>query len=269
VARLNAPLYAKGEILSTVRIRLTKDEALDMECFGQKLSKQASIPVVFYNPGKKKVIVKSRFDCTRYSKAGQIRIKNKIRKRLGRYYFRRAVMLTPTFDPSKISRPEAWRILGRELRRLENGINQHRKRRGFKEAVAYMEVKECGKSNGYPHFHVVYPGLKYLADWEVIRGLWGHGNIDINYGGSLKPASYACKYISKMGANNLGLMYMGKYGIKLYTFSRRFEYLQEDKEKGWLCAWKFPSGLGSVDAFIRSECEGYEIEEGEFYSGVG
>jgi len=25
--------------------------------------------------------------------------------------------------------------------------------------MAYMEVKECGKGNGYPHFHVVYPGL--------------------------------------------------------------------------------------------------------------
>ena len=56
--RLNAPLYAIGEILSTVRIRLTRDEAFDMESFGQKLSRQASIPVMFYNPGKKKVIVK-------------------------------------------------------------------------------------------------------------------------------------------------------------------------------------------------------------------
>ena len=111
-------------------------------------------------------------------------------------------------------------------------------------------------------------GLKYLADWEVIRELWGHGNIDINYGGSIKPASYACKYISKMGADNLGLFYMGKYRIKLYTFSRRFQYLPGDKEKGWLCVWKFPGGLESADAFIRLECEGYEIEEGEFYSGI-
>ncbi len=85
----------------------------------------------------------------------------------------------------------------------------------------------------------------------------------------MKPASYACKYISKMGANNLELMYMGKYGIKLYIFSHRFEYLPEDKENGWLCVWELPDGLRSVDAFIRTECEGYEIEEGEFYSGVG
>lgn len=72
-----------------------------------------------------------------------------------------------------------------------------------------------------------------------------------------------------MGADNLGLFYMGKYGIKLYTFSRRFQYLPGDKEKGWLCVWKLEGGLESADAFIRLKCEGYEIEEGDFYSGVG
>ena len=86
-----------------------------------------------------------------------------------------------------------------------------------------MEVKECGE-NGYPHVHLVYPGLKYLADQELIKKLWGHGHIKVNYGGSFKPASYACKYISKMGKNDLGLMFMWWDRIKLYTFSRAFEY---------------------------------------------
>jgi hypothetical protein len=173
--RVNKPLYVEGEILSSVRVRLSEDEAREMESFGRKLSKLASLPIVFYNPDKKKVIKKSRFDCTRYNKTCQIRIKNKIRKRLGHYYFRRAVMLTPTFAPSKISRREAWRIVGRELRRLENGINQHRKRRGFKAAVAYMEVKECGKQKRLSALSYCLSGFKVfsgLGSYQGVMGAW-------------------------------------------------------------------------------------------------
>ncbi|MGA2463581.1 MAG: hypothetical protein ABSH06_04420 [Thermodesulfobacteriota bacterium] len=255
------------------QIEKTDREFEIAECFSNYLLRLGSKCIFFYNDSLKKGFIKSRLDTTRYSCSGQIRIKSKIKKRLGHYYFHKAVMLTLTFNPSLVSRLDAWGIVGKEIRRVENDINQHRKRKGIRKAAAYMEVKECGE-NGYPHVHLVYPGLKYLADQEVIRKLWGQGHIKVNYGGSFKPASYACKYISKMGVNDVGLMFMWWHKIKLYTFSRAFEYLPEKKGEGWKVLRiedeegriHFP-GLESVRAFINMNCVGYSIEEGKIYEG--
>ncbi len=192
-------------------------------------------------------------------------MRRKILKTLGKYFFSRSVMLSLSFAQKEISRVKAWEIVGGECRRLENAINQHRRRKGIKKAVAYFRVLESGEA-GYPHAHVVYPGLKYLADWRVIKSLWGHGSIDISYGKTIKPASYACKYITKMGGNDLQMAFMKWFKVRLYNFSRGFKYLKIDKEKGW-CVYF--GELEGVRSFIGLYCEDYEVEEGKVYNAYG
>ena len=188
--------------------------------------------VTMVNTVKKTGYPLSRLDQSRYSRRGQKRIAKKIKDSLGHYYFKSSVMVTPTFDPKKIPVCDAWRCIGEEVRRLMNTLNAYRERHGFKRRLSYLVVLEI-MANGYPHPHIVFPGLKYLVDHKILVRMWKYGTIDVEFLGGVGIASYACKYISKFGLNKVQMAMMRFFKLRLYHLSRHFKYQGVVKDPGW------------------------------------
>ncbi len=98
----------------------------------------------------------------------------------------------------------------------------------------------------------------------MVAELWGHGFIKVNVGGSVHPAEYACKYITKMKGKDFMMAMMWFFNIRTYTFSRVFKYRGEDKASS---EWEFlrrgrgkGGGLESLeDAVKRFRDEGHYI----------
>jgi hypothetical protein len=191
--------------------------------------------ILLGNYSKKEAIVYNRWGVSRYSKSGQRKIRKKLIKRLGHYYFSRAIMVGGTFDPKRISRERAWEIVNSEFRRFMDELNKLRRRRGFEKRLSYFHVIEPQTLKTWmPHFHVVFPELIYLAEISDIERLWGHGATSMSFSGGLRPAQYACKYISKLGENELMAAYMYHFKLRNYSFSRTYTYAKGDgKVSGW------------------------------------
>ncbi len=60
--------------------------------------------------------------------------------------------------------------------------------------------------------------------------------MDVNVGGSVHPAKYACKYITKMKGKDSMMAMMWYFNIRTYTFSRVFKYRGEDRA---ISEWEF------------------------------
>lgn len=185
------------------------------------------------NDDTQKVLVRRRLWSSRYHKSGQEKIKRKIIKRLGHYYHKNGVLLGLTFRRD-ISRSEAWSIVNDSARGFMDGLNKWRASRGFKKRLSYFKVNEPHQ-DGYPHCHIVFPGLRYLAPIPVIERLWSHGSTSVKYSGGIRPASYACKYISKMCLSPLTLAYYYYFNLRGYSFSRSYVYKKIDGlvDSGW------------------------------------
>lgn len=181
---------------------------------------------------------------SRYTKRGQEKIKRKIQDRLGGYYVKAGVKLELTFDQKRINRSAAWECIDREITRMMDDLNKirMRKKAGIR-TLSYLRVLESQK-NGYPHAHIVFPGLRSLmTDQGDIERIWGHGFVWVRVCGAMGPASYACKYISKMDMFPLMLAYLWHYKLRVYSFSRSFRYRKFEHKYGW----SFVSVLGSSD----------------------
>jgi len=139
-------------------------------------------------------------DASRYFPNGRRRIKGKIFKRMGKWFNCPGLLLTLTFDPSKISRTDAWRQVGLLRREFMNRVNRWRRRAGMPKAK-FISVLEAQSGTGYPHVHLVFPYLKFLAPLAFMTETWGQAenSVDYNVRDSMSPVSYVCKYISKLG----------------------------------------------------------------------
>ncbi|MGO8988550.1 MAG: hypothetical protein ACLQGU_10560 [bacterium] len=201
---------------------------------------------------------------SRYHVNGQAKQKVHIMKALGHYYFKFGVMVTLTFDPKRATKLGAWCVLGYRVRAFIDKINKWRGSRGLSKIKGFLHVNEDQPGSGYPAPHIVFPGLKYLAPHDVVAELWGHGFIKVNVGGSVHPAEYACKYITKMKGKDFMMAMMWFFNIRTYTFSRVFKYRGEDKASS---EWEFlrrgrgkGGGLESLeDAVKRFRDEGHYI----------
>lgn len=174
---------------------------------------------------------------SRYFVEGQGHIRRYVQARLGHYYHRDAVHLILTFDEKKFNRAMAWARVGILERRFMAESNKllgkNRARRLFYFRVVEMH-HNGGSHYGYPHIHIVFPGLKYFMPFEDIIRLWPHGNIKVVRHDDMKSAGYACKYISKLGDDLLAMAYMWKFRIRLYSFSRSFVARIREKTEGWV-----------------------------------
>ncbi len=172
---------------------------------------------------------------SRYFDDGRLNIARSIKKRFGKYKKVPGLMLTLTYDPKRIDKQEAWASFGKDTRRFLNSVNQYRKRRSWKR-LHYFWVVEVQKQTGYPHVHIVFPNLKWLAPIKIINGNWrqGRANIESPKQLNVNCIGYICKYLSKMKGwtdLHLALLWIGKG--RMYGFSRGFTPPNPKKESDW------------------------------------
>jgi len=192
---------------------------------------------VIVNRKDKPVIVKVMpAKCrSRYFDYGRLYISRKIRRRLGKYEKVPGLMQTLTYGPKKIGKQEAWANFGKDVRRFLNAVNQYRKRRGWRR-LHYLWVVEVQRETGYPHVHIFFPNLKWLAPLSIINGNWRQGRANIESPRKIKVncAAYISKYLRKMrGWSDLHLALLWSGKCRMYGFSRGFSAKVEKKETEW------------------------------------
>ncbi len=205
-------------------------------------------------------------DASRYFPRGRKRIKAKIFKRLGRWYYCPGYLLSLTFDPDKINRADAWQQVGILRREFMNRVNRWRKRHGLSKAK-FISVLEVQPGTGYPHVHLVFPYLYWLAPIDWMTKQWGQAENSVDYKvkDSISPVSYVCKYISKLeGWSELALSYIWTNRTRLYSMSR--DYVLPDYSDKRVPEWQFrrclnksqavnlvTNGLGGYDTLLGAD----------------
>jgi hypothetical protein len=247
----------KREDLSGVESRICDEWVWYMEYLKSKR-------FALVNHKEKAVKVKLAVWSSRYHLNGQAKQKIHIKRALGHYFYRFGVMVTLTFDHEKITRVGAWSDLGYKVRAFIDKINKWRESRGLSKIKGFLHVNEDQPGSDYPAPHIVFPGLLYLAPRDVVEKSWGYGFIWVNVGGSIHPAKYACKYITKMKGKDFMMAMMWLFNIRTYTFSRVFKYRGEDRASN---EWEFlrrgrgeAGGLESLEDAVQSLLDaGYYI----------
>jgi hypothetical protein len=183
---------------------------------------------------KKLMIVQAK-DKSRYFDEGRSLMSWRIKKRLGRFQSVPGLMETLTYDPKKTGKQEAWKKFGKDTRRFLNSINQYRKRRGW-HRLHYLWVVEVQKQTGYPHVHIFFPNLRWLAPSKVMSSNWeaGRANIESPKKIRVNCAAYISKYLRKMhGWTDLHLALLWNGGCRMYGFSKGFSIKEEKKPREW------------------------------------
>ena len=175
---------------------------------------------------------------SRYFQAGRNKIKHKLTKRLGKGRTP-GVLLTLTIDPKRFTKREAWKSIWIYYKAFRRDLWKFLKRHGWKHNPLYVAVLEQHES-GYPHMHVAYPSLRYLAPKEVINNAWRMGTTNIKGGRGrrevrVSPLGYVLKYIRKLsGWAEEGLAYLWGSGARLYNISPKLYAIpKEPKAPGW------------------------------------
>jgi hypothetical protein len=178
-------------------------------------------------------------------------------------------METLTYDPKKIGKREAWANFGKDTRRFLNAVNQYRRRRGWRRSH-YLWVVEVQRETGYPHVHIFFPNLGWLAPLNILNGSWrqGRSNIESPKKIEVNCAAYISKYLRKMqGWLDLHLALLWSGHCRMYSFSRGFSTKVERKESEWQ-RWHVVETDDVPDLEKGLEQGGYTIErKGMSYGG--
>ncbi len=182
---------------------------------------------------------------SRYFEDGQIHMSRKIGKRLSQYGKVPGLMVTVTYDPKKIGKREAWRSFGKDIRRFLNAVNQYRRRRGWRR-LHYLWVVEVQRGTGYPHVHIFFPNLRWLAPLKIINGNWrqGRANIESPKKIEVNCAAYVSKYLRKMRGwsdLHLALLWCGKC-----RFSAKIENPESEWQRWQIVESENPEQLEKV-----------------------
>lgn len=193
--------------------------------------------VVLHKKDEPSVLMIMPASCkSRYFEDGRIYMSKKIRRRLSKYENVPGLMVTVTYDPKKVGKREAWGSFGKDIRRFLNAINQYRKRRGWPR-LQYLWVVEVQRGTGYPHVHIFFPNLRWLAPLEIINGNWRRGRANVESAKKVKIsncAAYISKYLRKMkGWSDLHLALLWSGKCRMYGFSRGFSAKVEKRESEW------------------------------------
>jgi len=172
-------------------------------------------------------------------------------------------METLTYDPKKIGKQEAWAQFGKDTRRFLNAVNQYRRRRGWRR-THYLWVVEVQAQTGYPHVHIFFPNLRFLAPVSVPSGNWrrGRANVESPRKITVNCAAYVSKYLRKMhGWSDLHLALLWSGRSRMYGFSRGFSPKVERKESEWR-RWRITRSK-NAEAMVKLLEEGGFIVEGK------
>jgi len=172
---------------------------------------------------------------SRYFDEGRLYMSRRIRRRLGKYENVPGLMETLTYDTKRIGKREAWGSFGQDTRRFLNAVNQYRRRRKWRR-LQYLWVVEVQPGTGYPHVHIFFPRLRWLAPVEIISGNWREGRANVKSPKRIEVscAGYISKYLRKMEGwsdLHLALLWCGK--SRMYGFSRGFSAEIEKQASDW------------------------------------
>jgi hypothetical protein len=200
---------------------------------------------------------------SRYFDDGRLYMSRRIRRRLGKYEKVPGLMETLTYDIKRIGKREAWASFGKDTRRFLNAVNQYRKRRGWRR-LHYLWVVEVQPSTGYPHVHIFFPRLRWIAPLDIINGNWRQGRANVESPKKIKVncAAYISKYLRKMRGwldLHLALLWSGKCGM--YSFSRGFSARIGKLESEWQ-RWQIVETEHSEQLEKVLEEGGYTVEHG-------
>lgn len=207
------------------------------------------VGAVLKNPKTGQTITRTALENSRYHPTGQRKIQRKIHHRLGDYKPQGGMLMTPTYASSDstqtsyqgMTRQEAWSAAGYRIRYLMDRINKLRKSKGLGKIKRYIRVIEEQPDRLYPHYHIWFPGLRWLADYQEIQHLWPYGNVDFEYRDSQSASEYIIAYISKMEGREFFLAMTWEYKLRFYSLSRDYEYSAETKPPS---GWTFVSSFG-------------------------
>lgn len=227
--------------------------------FREFMKKVGAEAIILQNKeNEKQLLVVLARNHSRYFPEGQRYIKRKIYKRMGKFKNMKGVFLTLTYDPSLVGKIEVWANLGGDTRNFLNTINQYRRRRGWKR-VKYFWVVEVQKGTGYPHIHIFFPGLRWLAPKEYILSAWGKGRTRVEMARSVNGASYIVKYIGKMkGWSEEYLALIWWFKRRLYSFSKFFYMFKESNKEYWKL-FGFVRDISEDIVLYELFMEGYEF----------
>jgi hypothetical protein len=203
---------------------------------------------------------------SRYFPEGRAYIAWKIKKRLGKYSMVPGLMETLTYDIKAIPQMEAWACFGEDVRQFLNAVNAYRRRRGWRRAH-YLWVVEVQPDTGYPHIHIFFPNLKWLAPVEILSSNWSHGRANVESPKKIMVncAGYISKYLRKMeGWDDLPLAMLWSGRRRMYQFSRGFSAKVLKKESEW-ARWHVIQ-TDNLEQVLKTLEEGGYIIEGQ---GVG
>lgn len=176
--------------------------------------------IVLRHKTEKWLYVFSGDDHSRYFPQGRARMRRKIRRALDTVV--RGVFLTLTYDPKRITCEEAWWRVGQHVCRFLDALNKARSRRGARRRLAYFLVLEAHAS-GYPHIHIVFPGLRWLGEKERVEALWGRGMTRVQGFRSANIGRYVSKYLGKVsGWPEISQAYSWLHRTRWYHCSRDF-----------------------------------------------
>jgi hypothetical protein len=198
--------------------------------------------ITLTNPEQKKVCTKRASDSSRYTEKGIERIRKKIRERLSQYPATFGTMLTLTVAEIRadqkhykgIEQLEAWEKINKLGRAFTDKLNKWRKRHNLPIVKRSMKVLEIQTARNYPHLHILYTGLSWLAPIDVIQKLWPWGNADIQHTDSTSPVDYVTKYISKVDGKDFMNLMLYAFHLRLFSNSRGLRYSPAiRKNNGW------------------------------------
>ena len=241
------------------------------DTFGYHMDGLHRKSILLENPKQKKLCPKRASDSSRYTPTGIDHIKEKLHQRLSAYPATFGIMITITVADPPDKQPkyhgkrriEAWRTVNARGRQFTNETNKWRNRHGLKTVRAYVKVLENQPDRNYPHLHIYFPGLKYLAPIQMMQKLWPEGNVDYEYTQSTSPADYLTKYLSKMDGRDFMNLMLYAFALRLYSNSRGLKYGAIVKtDKGWrfLAAGTHYAIKDQLEQYLRA---GYSITSQE------
>lgn len=219
------PTGSDSNLLKKKRIELEKietHEAYQIRNFCRKVSMLDSSVIILKNLETAEFRFIQPKKSSRYFDDGRNKIKKMILKKIGKN-ISNGVMITLTYDPKKECRSDAWEHVGKHISMFFDWMNMYRKRRlKSKKRLTYFWVIEEQKGTGFPHIHIFFPGLKFVANFYDIKKRWKeYGSVHIGSYKSINVARYITKYIGKMkGFSLLALSYLWQFRRRIYSFSK-------------------------------------------------
>ena len=159
----------------------------------------------------------SPVNTSRYFEGGRARVLRRVRRRLSAAPSQ-GVFLTLTFS-REIAIDGAWDGVWVCFKRFMDRLNAYRRRRGVSRRLVYSAHLEAHR-DGYPHLHVWFPGLRWLAPVGVIDRYWEWGLTNVRLVRSGSVRRYITSYVSRVKSWPLvSLAFLWWFRIRLYNVS--------------------------------------------------